>query len=163
MQFHQNEPLLSSFSLIGIDASVANAFRRILIAEIPTLAIEYCFVKNNTSVIQDEVLCARLGLVPFKGGKDSRAAAGSPRSGRVTARSPAGRASGGKVAPEKAKRRPGRLARSALTSATDCPGSSACSERCSMTSGPSPCGASTGSTQNLAGTKLTLVRAFGCG
>ncbi|TGO50483.1 hypothetical protein BOTNAR_0391g00110 [Botryotinia narcissicola] len=70
VQFHQNEPLLSSFSLIGIDASVANAFRRILIAEIPTLAIEYCFVKNNTSVIQDEVLCARLGLVPFKGGKE---------------------------------------------------------------------------------------------
>ncbi|PQE25270.1 hypothetical protein CJF32_00008591 [Rutstroemia sp. NJR-2017a WRK4] len=69
VQFHHNEPLISAFSLIGIDAAVANAFRRILIAEIPTLAIEYCFVKNNTSVIQDEVLCARLGLVPFKGGK----------------------------------------------------------------------------------------------
>lgn len=26
-------------------------------------------MKNNTSVIQDEVLCGRLGLVPFKGGK----------------------------------------------------------------------------------------------
>lgn len=52
-----------------MDASIANAFRRILIAEIPTLAIEYVYIHNNTSIIQDEVLAARLGLVPFKGGK----------------------------------------------------------------------------------------------
>ena len=70
VQFHHNERFDSSFSLIGIDAAVANAFRRILIAEIPTLAIEYVFVNNNTSIIQDEVLAARLGLVPFKGGKE---------------------------------------------------------------------------------------------
>ncbi|KAG0650803.1 DNA-directed RNA polymerases I and III subunit RPAC1 [Hyphodiscus hymeniophilus] len=69
VQFHHNTSYDSSFSLIGIDAAVANAFRRILIAEIPTLAIEYVFVNNNTSIIQDEVLAARLGLVPFKGGK----------------------------------------------------------------------------------------------
>lgn len=69
VQFHHNEPFNASFSLIGIDAAVANAFRRILIAEIPTLAIEYVFVHNNTSIIQDEVLAQRLGLVPLKGGK----------------------------------------------------------------------------------------------
>ena len=53
--FHHNDPQDASFSLIGIDAAVANAFRRILIAEIPTLAIEYVFINNNTSIIQDEV------------------------------------------------------------------------------------------------------------
>ena len=58
-----------SFSLVGIDASIANAFRRILLAEIPTLAIEYVFVHNNTSIVQDEVLAQRLGLVPLKGAK----------------------------------------------------------------------------------------------
>ncbi|KAL2001195.1 hypothetical protein VTN02DRAFT_2120 [Thermoascus thermophilus] len=67
VEFHHNEPFEASFSLIGLDAAIANAFRRILIAEIPTLAIEFVFVHNNTSVIQDEVLASRLGLIPLKG------------------------------------------------------------------------------------------------
>ena len=54
------------FDLIGVDASLANAFRRILLAEIPTMAIEKVYVYNNTSVIQDEVLAHRLGLIPLK-------------------------------------------------------------------------------------------------
>ncbi|EEQ32996.1 DNA-directed RNA polymerase core subunit rpc40 [Microsporum canis] len=67
IEFHKNDPLEASFSLIGVDAAIANAFRRILIAEIPTLAIEYVYIQNNTSVIQDEVLAHRLGLIPLKG------------------------------------------------------------------------------------------------
>jgi len=54
------------FDLVGIDASIANAFRRLLLAEVPTMAIETVFVFNNTSVIQDEVLSHRLGLIPIK-------------------------------------------------------------------------------------------------
>lgn len=76
------------FDLIGIDAALANAFRRILIAEVrlscckylhygleilimliyqvPTMAIEKVLVANNTSVIADEVLAHRLGLIPLK-------------------------------------------------------------------------------------------------
>jgi DNA-directed RNA polymerases I and III subunit RPAC1 len=69
VQFHQNDQYEASFSLIGIDASIANALRRILIAEMPTLAIEHVFIENNTSIIQDEVLAHRLGLIPFKGNK----------------------------------------------------------------------------------------------
>ncbi len=69
VQFHQNDQFEAQFSLIGVDASIANAFRRIMIAEIPSLAIETVFVNNNTSVIQDEVLAHRLGLIPFTGGK----------------------------------------------------------------------------------------------
>lgn len=57
----------ASFSIIGIDASLANAIRRILIAEVPTLAIEQVFVNNNTSVLADEVLAHRLGLIPLRG------------------------------------------------------------------------------------------------
>ncbi|QUC17805.1 uncharacterized protein UV8b_02046 [Ustilaginoidea virens] len=69
VEFHRNEALNASFSLMGIDASLANAFRRILISEIPTLAVENVYVENNTSVIQDEVLAHRLGLIPFDGGR----------------------------------------------------------------------------------------------
>ena len=54
------------FDLIGLDASIANAIRRVLLAEVPTVAIEQVFVFNNTSIIVDEVLSHRLGLVPIK-------------------------------------------------------------------------------------------------
>ncbi|KAK9788978.1 putative DNA-directed RNA polymerase [Seiridium cardinale] len=70
IEFHQNDQFEAQFSLIGVDASIANAFRRILISEIPTLAIETVFVNNNTGVIQDEVLAHRLGLIPFTGSKE---------------------------------------------------------------------------------------------
>lgn len=53
------------FEIIGIDASVANALRRILLSEVPTMAIETVFFIQNTSIMQDEVLSHRLGLVPL--------------------------------------------------------------------------------------------------
>lgn len=54
------------FDVIGIDAPIANALRRILISEVPTMAIENVFVSNNTSIIPDEVIAHRLGLIPIK-------------------------------------------------------------------------------------------------
>ena len=65
--FHQKKDYDASFSLVGIDASIANAFRRILLAEVPTMAVETVYIDNNTSVIHDEVLAQRLGLVPLTG------------------------------------------------------------------------------------------------
>ncbi|XP_078439656.1 uncharacterized protein LOC144709880 [Wolffia australiana] len=53
------------FDMIGVDASLANAFRRILIAEIPTMAFEKVLMVNNTSVIPDDVLSHRIGLLPL--------------------------------------------------------------------------------------------------
>ena len=54
------------FDMIGIDPAIANAFRRILLSEVPTMAIEKVFMLNNTSMIQDEMLCHRLGLIPIR-------------------------------------------------------------------------------------------------
>lgn len=54
------------FDLIGLDVSIANALRRTLMAEVPTVAIESVYVWNNTSIVVDEVLSHRLGLVPLK-------------------------------------------------------------------------------------------------
>lgn len=70
VHFHRNESHDAVFSLVGVDASIANAFRRILLAEVPTLAIEDVFIFDNTSIIQDEVLAHRLGLIPLTGGKE---------------------------------------------------------------------------------------------
>jgi DNA-directed RNA polymerase I and III subunit RPAC1 len=53
------------FELVGADASVANALRRILISEVPTVAIESVRFRDNTSIVQDEVLAHRFGLVPL--------------------------------------------------------------------------------------------------
>jgi len=54
------------FDMVGVDAAIANAFRRILIAEVPTMAVEKVSIHNNTSIIQDEVLAHRLGLIPIR-------------------------------------------------------------------------------------------------
>lgn len=53
------------FDLVGVDCSVSNSIRRVMINEVPTMAIEHVFVVNNTSIIPDEVLAHRLGLVPI--------------------------------------------------------------------------------------------------
>ena len=44
------------FDLVGVDASLANAFRRLMLSEVPSMAIEKIYMYNNTSIIQDEVL-----------------------------------------------------------------------------------------------------------
>jgi DNA-directed RNA polymerase I and III subunit RPAC1 len=53
------------FDMIGVDAALTNAIRRILISEVPTMAIEKVYLMQNTSVIQDEVLAHRMGLIPI--------------------------------------------------------------------------------------------------
>lgn len=57
---------LVEFDMIGIDPPLANALRRILIAEVPTVAISRVTIYQNTGVIHDENLAHRLGLVPIK-------------------------------------------------------------------------------------------------
>ena len=54
------------FDMVGCEAPLANALRRILLAEVPTMAIEKCVIFQNTSIIQDEVLAHRLGLLPIR-------------------------------------------------------------------------------------------------
>lgn len=53
------------FDMIGLNPAIANAIRRILLAEVPTMAPDKVYLYNNTSIVQDEVLAHRIGLVPF--------------------------------------------------------------------------------------------------
>lgn len=54
------------FVLQDIPISFANALRRIMIAEVPTMAIEEIELKKNSSALFDETLAHRLGLVVLK-------------------------------------------------------------------------------------------------
>ncbi|CAN3357316.1 DNA-directed RNA polymerases I and III subunit RPAC1 [Diutina catenulata] len=58
-------PRVANFDMKHVDTSIANAFRRIMIAEVPSVAVEKIYMFMNTSVIQDEVLAHRIGLVPL--------------------------------------------------------------------------------------------------
>lgn len=53
------------FDLEGVEPPLANALRRIIIAEIPTMAIEKVNMWQNTSIIPDENLAHRVGLIPI--------------------------------------------------------------------------------------------------
>jgi DNA-directed RNA polymerase subunit D len=57
---------LARFTLAGTSPGFANAFRRAMISEVPTLAIEDVRIYDNTSALFDEMLAHRLGLIPIK-------------------------------------------------------------------------------------------------
>ena len=63
----------NSLRFILSDTSVpfANAIRRIIIAEVPTMAIDDVMMFENTSMMFDEVVAHRLGLVPLVTDLDS--------------------------------------------------------------------------------------------
>ncbi|GBC70816.1 hypothetical protein HRbin02_00587 [Candidatus Calditenuaceae archaeon HR02] len=51
--------------LVSVPLSMGNAIRRLIINEVPTMAVEEALVIENTSILTNEVLTHRISLIPF--------------------------------------------------------------------------------------------------
>ncbi|MGM5480793.1 MAG: DNA-directed RNA polymerase subunit D [Nanobdellota archaeon] len=60
-----------TFTLNGVTSAYANTLRRLMIGEVPTMAIEDVTFNKNDSILYDEILAHRLGLVVLTTDLDS--------------------------------------------------------------------------------------------
>ncbi len=57
------------FAVKGVEPTFMNTLRRIIMADVAIPAIEKVYIAENTSVLYDDILAHRLGLIPLKGGE----------------------------------------------------------------------------------------------
>jgi DNA-directed RNA polymerase subunit D len=55
-----------TFVLDGATPAFANALRRVMISEVPTLAVEWVDMHYNSSILYDEIVAHRLAMIPLK-------------------------------------------------------------------------------------------------
>lgn len=68
LTIHDRTDEAVKFTLADTSVSFANALRRVLLSEIPTLSIDLVEIEKNYTVISDEMIAHRLGLIPIHSG-----------------------------------------------------------------------------------------------
>ena len=59
------------FIVRGVNVPFVNALRRIMLTEVPTMAIDEIVILENSSILHDEILAHRMGFIPLKTDLDS--------------------------------------------------------------------------------------------
>jgi DNA-directed RNA polymerase subunit D len=67
----QKDGLSTRLVIEGVDTAFMNSLRRIILAEVPAMAIDEIVVIENSSLLHDEILAHRMGLIPLKTDLDS--------------------------------------------------------------------------------------------
>lgn len=65
VEFVDHDERTARFVVRNVSPAFANAIRRSMLADVPTLAIDSLRIIENTSVMFDEMIALRLGLVPL--------------------------------------------------------------------------------------------------
>jgi DNA-directed RNA polymerase subunit D len=52
--------------IANVDSSIANAIRRAIISQVPSIVIDTICIKENDSSISDEMIAHRLGFIPLR-------------------------------------------------------------------------------------------------
>ena len=55
-----------SFLMKDSNATVANTLRRLIVDEVPTMAVDEVEFSDNSSILYDEIIAHRIGLIPLK-------------------------------------------------------------------------------------------------
>jgi DNA-directed RNA polymerase subunit D len=65
LSYDKENPNLIVFKLKNSNPAYANSLRRILLMEVPVLAIDEVIILENTTPLYDEIIAHRLGLLPI--------------------------------------------------------------------------------------------------
>ncbi|KAF3649480.1 DNA-directed RNA polymerases II, IV and V subunit 3 [Capsicum annuum] len=65
IKIREVKPGFMKFELRDTDSSIANALRCIMIAKVPTIAIDLVEIEVNSSILNGEFISHRLGLIPL--------------------------------------------------------------------------------------------------
>lgn len=66
LMFKSRDNLYYEFFIEDSDVHIMNSIRRAILSETVTLAIHDVYINQNTSVLPDEVIAQRLGLIPLR-------------------------------------------------------------------------------------------------